>query len=400
MNDTRARAAEIIGRRTEESTKDQYARKIVKIKNWFELNYPHRLAEATRDLIYSEIESAEFTEFFAHVTKKPEAHPNSKRKRKGEYQSFQHVNGFKSAIMDDARTKKIKLSESVTGDFKDFFAGYKRKVAELKTHGEMELQEGKSAFSFTSYLFIASQSFKKSVDDLSVFAHLFLILCWNLIARCNSVAHLHYQHIFWKEDSMIVVFPKHKGDIAGETSLPKHVYANPFRPEACPILAFALYEFTRGFRNHAGRVFEAEAKASESRFGKWLKDVCKTISAELISFGIQLLDIGTHSFRKGVASFVTSIPGGPSVIAVYLRAGWSLGPVQSRYILEGDGGDQLCGRAATGLPLSDPSFASLPPHFSDVCLIEWSTVIPNFESFYPDNFKPGNDFYFVVRIIY
>ena len=59
--------------------------------------------------------------------------------------------------------------------------------------------------------------------------------------------------------------------------------------------------------------------------------------------------IGTHSFRKGIATFLSGSPGSPTAIAIYLRARWSLGPVQSRYILEGEGGDQVCGRAATGL---------------------------------------------------
>jgi len=58
------------------------------------------------------------------------------------------------------------------------------------------------------------------------------------------------------------------------------------------------------------------------------------------------------------------MPGGPTAIAIYLRAGWSLGNVQQRYILAGDGGDQVCGRAATGLKITDPSFAALPPHFN------------------------------------
>ena len=135
-------------------------------------------------------------------------------------------------------------------------------------------------------------------------------------------------------------------------------------------------------------MFQAKATATESRFGKWLLSICKEYSAQLQQFGIEIKDIGTHSFRKGVSSFVTSIPGGPSVISVYLRAGWSLGPVQSRYILEGEGGDQLCGRAASGLPVTDVTFASLPPHFLPNTIIDWSLIIPHFE-LYPDNFKPG-----------
>ena len=45
---------------------------------------------------------------------------------------------------------------------------------------------------------------------------------------------------------------------------------------------------------------------------------------------------------KGVATFVADCPAGPSPVNVFLRAGWSLGAVTSRYILAGQGGDQVC----------------------------------------------------------
>jgi hypothetical protein len=59
---------------------------------------------------------------------------------------------------------------------------------------------------------------------------------------------------------------------------------------------------------------------------------------DLLSMGIMIIAIGTHSFRKGIATFLSSVPGGPSAIAIYLRAGWSLRAVQQRYIFEGEGG--------------------------------------------------------------
>ena len=52
--------------------------------------------------------------------------------------------------------------------------------------------------------------------------------------------------------------------------------------------------------------------------------------------------------RNIVMTKAVSVSGRPPGATVHLRAGWSLGPVQSRYILEGEGGDQVCGRAATG----------------------------------------------------
>lgn len=114
-------------------------------------------------------------------------------------------------------------------------------------------------------------------------------------------------------------------------------------------------------------------------------------SETLRNQGVDISMIGTHSFRKGIATFLSGTPGGPTAIAIYLRAGWSLGPVQSRYILEGEGGDQVCGRAATGLPLTDVSFANLPAHFltleSGLNSAEWDDILPGYTTYYPLNFR-------------
>jgi len=108
--------------------------------------------------------------------------------------------------------------------------------------------------------------------------------------------------------------------------------------------------------------------------------------------GLVLADIGSHSFRKGIATFLSGMPGGPSPVSIYLRAGWSLGPVQARYILGGGGGDQLCGRAATGISLNDPAFADLPPHFdlskgAVLTTQEWEEILPGYSTFYPQSFR-------------
>ncbi|CAK9251868.1 unnamed protein product [Sphagnum jensenii] len=39
-----------------------------------------------------------------------------------------------------------------------------------------------------------------------------MTLSWNLVSRANSVGNVMLQHVDWKEDSMIITFPKHKGD--------------------------------------------------------------------------------------------------------------------------------------------------------------------------------------------
>ena len=57
---------------------------------------------------------------------------------------------------------------------------------------------------------------------------------------------------------------------------------------------------------------------AESRFSKWL--LKKQL---LLTQGIDISMIGTHSFRKGIAPFLSGTPGGPTAISIYLRAGWS-----------------------------------------------------------------------------
>jgi hypothetical protein len=80
-------------------------------------------------------------------------------------------------------------------------------------------------------------------------------------------------------------------------------------------------------------------------------------------FGANIDDLGTHSHRKGSVSYLLAIIDGPNPCAVYIRANWSLGNTQDRYVLGGAGEDELCGRLLAFLNMFEESFASLPPRF-------------------------------------
>ena len=41
--------------------------------------------------------------------------------------------------------------------------------------------------------------------------------------------------------------------------------------------------------------------------------------------GFEVTDIGTHSIRKVAISYLASLPGGPPIAAVCIRAGWTMG---------------------------------------------------------------------------
>ncbi len=103
---------------------------------------------------------------------------------------------------------------------------------------------------------------------------------------------------------------------------------------------------------------------SRARFSHLLDEVI----AELSPDELQLLandadEIGTHSLRKGAATFCLGQVMGPSPVTVYLRMDHSLGKLKDQYIFHGDGADQLCGRILCGLPCSDDRFCVITPHF-------------------------------------
>lgn len=396
---------DILSQRLEGSTKLQYKRKIIHFETWVTHFHP--------DLINEELETEEgdVGVDYEHVTpeiiKKFLSHISKKRNFKAEtpetpyvyitpqkLQSVQHVNGYRSALVDKFRSKGIQLDFDRQTMFKGMMTGYQRIIQKKKQNGEMDMHEGKYPLSFSGYRFLAKKALEQTTDfPLAIFAHIFLLLCWNLLARCVSVSSIMYQHISWEEDSMVIVFPTTKSDKVGKNSAPIHVFANRKHPEICPILWFAVFIWCSGFRRagSTATVF-GTPKDTQKRFSTWLHSVLGSSENDLLIMGIIILEIGTHSFRKGVANFLSGLVGGPSAIAIYLRAGWSLGPVTSRYIMEGQGNDQLCGRAASGLSLTDIDFADLPPHFdlskgAVISIAQWEEILPGYSTYYPQSFR-------------
>lgn len=137
-----------------------------------------------------------------------------------------------------------------------------------------------------------------------------------------------------------------------------------------------------------------EGSDTEGRFAKLLRAVVKKLDrAAQLQLGCATNQIGTHSVRKGAATYCTSLVSGPATVQVFLRAGWTLGPVQDRYLFGGGGGDQLTGRVLAGLSINDRLFSTLPPHFDSagLRLIAWNLILPAYEH-YPVGFQPALPF--------
>ena len=101
------------------------------------------------------------------------------------------------------------------------------------------------------------------------------------------------------------------------------------------------------------------------RFRKVHNRVLHRMQNELYETGISRDDIGSHSIRKGAATYCSSGPTAyPSSTSIHLRAGWALGGVQVRYLRYEKAGDMHVGRTVSGLPTDQAEFAMLPPYFS------------------------------------
>lgn len=68
-----------------------------------------------------------------------------------------------------------------------------------------------------------------------------------------------------------------------------------------------------------------------------------TIEEELKNQGMNLEDLGTHSMRKGAATYCSSgSTACRSSTSVHLRAGWALQGVQVTYLRYQEAGDRFC----------------------------------------------------------
>ena len=324
------------------------------------------------------------------------------------------MQGYKSALKWLYAERNVPFAPEIDKWLESHIKGYKKIVAGKKQAGIMSVHEGKRPISFSGYCFLAyalmtlQAQGKKYGFMESIFGWCFQVLAWNLVGRAsNVIISVFLQHMFWREDCLVIVISQHKGDQAGDgNSKEKHVYANPTNPVICPILAIAVMILCR-HRGVEGRKFEEALFFGDNvdRFGKLLALVLK--DENLIPLDVDLgalrNEIGSHSNRKGASTFLCGLSIALSPIAVYLRAGWSLGPVQDRYIFAGAGGDQVVGRAVAGLPVHSSDFAMLPPHFTPEGMerlreIGIGRLVTNFAN-YPEGIKSAVP-HFIASVVY
>ena len=246
----------------------------------------------------------------------------------------------------------------------NLYRGLHRKIAKAGRH--QQATTGKEPMT-PELLRLVSRWFLEWNTADGVFARAYLLLTWSLMCRVNSTAVLKLANFQWIDfDCMGITFGHTKVDQFGDDSAHlRHIYSNPHDPLVCPVLALAMF-FTSclaGPQSTASQLFEGTLQ--DDRFGTLLSKVLGEHLAELHDLGYTPNDLGTHSIRKGAVSYVSSLPGGPTVPAVCIRAGWSMGQVREIYMRYVSSGDQFVGRCLSMLPLDDVEFGTSCARFDE-----------------------------------
>ena len=239
----------------------------------------------------------------------------------------------RSALFHLYRMYGKKQSETFIADLSILLKGLKRKLAVEKQSGSGRIQTGKLPLTYAMYRRLNELLLMESSTE-SIFARCFLCITWNLMCRSANTVSIYLHHMEWREDCLAIYFVHMKNDQSGERKRhPRHIYANPVDPVVCPLTALAMYLGTYGLSGTKSTAL-FPGTSQYDRFAKFLKALLQKHKGSLEKeFGINVLDIGVHSIRKGAATYVSSgSTCAPPQVATNIRAGWTMGPVQDTYL--------------------------------------------------------------------
>ena len=209
--------------------------------------------------------------------------------------------------------------------------------AEAEPDGEARhgSREGKEPMSTDLYKAIAGWLLDFGTID-GVFAHCFLTLTWSLSCRTNNTASILMSDISWATcfDAFEVFFAHSKTDQVGDDAkYPRHIFANPHLPLICPVLSLSMY-LSCCFNTPilpTTQLFPGNRQ--ETRFASILSRLLAAHQDDLRRLGYNVKDVGTHSIRKGAASYLSSLPSGPNPTSICIRGGWTMGRVRDIYMV-------------------------------------------------------------------
>ena len=266
---------------------------------------------------------------------------------------------------------------------------YSRKIAQLKANGlyptppsRFISDDGYVALCKT--ICIATPTEGCWADTLLASLWAYVVLLWNLMARCDRVAQLMWQNISWYKDCMTVFVAKSKSDQTGVRAFEKKLYCAK-DPSVCPVLSCAVLFFTRTDYRSVFVFPRADTRRSGLRqLGHLI--AARFSEANYALFGCNPLHIAWHHFKRGAFTFLGALTDGPSWVGCKLRADQTVADSSKPYLYQGSGQDGLIGRLLALLPYGDPGFLEGPPALPADVVVPWDVIIPDWDGL-PTHFK-------------
>lgn len=288
----------------------------------------------------------------------------SRKNNEGQYLSKTSYSGIRSSIVYLFTMSNSQPPALFRERMQTLLKGLKRTIIAHAVNTGTSLEEGKDAMSFACYSLLCKKFFEGEKAEY-IFAHLFLTLEWNLIARSDNVVNLSVRDLEWRDDSLIVYLKRSKTDQEGVNGrTPYHLYANPLSPHLCVVLSLSTYVLCSPGLLESDHQLLFPAQFQYNRYSKLLQRVISENEQEFERLGVKKESIGTHSARKGAATLAASgCTIAPSMSSICNRAGWKMGGTRDKYIKYESAGDQFLGRTLACLNSLTQEFSISPPFF-------------------------------------
>ncbi|DAZ97624.1 TPA: LOW QUALITY PROTEIN: hypothetical protein N0F65_002243 [Lagenidium giganteum] len=392
-------AQKLKAKRTNESTKRTYRSIMNVLVTWLHAHFPAAESgtvrlPADRDAVIS---------FFGHICQSASRCDGDDESASSPSNTSLSVScggggGYRSALVDAYREQGLTFDSSVDGELHRVLEGYEKLIDNLKKRGLIKISDAKRHLKWSGFTLLATKLFRQtpasSGQSTAIFTWAYFVLMWNLMSRDDSIDSIMLQHVEWADDCLVIEEQGHK---AGADKFGKHVYANPYQPFTCPILAIAILLFSCPERSEARRQQLFLGTDNKNRFRRCMRRIFDGLcDDEQQILGCAAQDIESHSLRKGSSTYALGHVSGPNPAPVHLCMGQSLGKLKGRYIHVGKGVDQLCGRMIAG-SFNAEKFGVLPPHFApsliQVMTTEyWNNIVSGVEG-YPRGIKAAFPFF-------
>ena len=159
------------------------------------------------------------------------------------YLSATIYGGIRSALTHLYHVSGNDMDQGFKKELYKFMLGMKKVIASYNRQDGISLEEGNKAVSFDVYKTLCDILHQREGEEF-IFAHAFLTMEWNLMARSENCINMHIKHIQWRSDCLILCFRTSEGNHTRERSSdPWHENSNRNNPTICPVLVLAKYIF-------------------------------------------------------------------------------------------------------------------------------------------------------------